>query len=39
MSFPAYGGIKEIAPMAKTRQTNPLFHQLDNAQSKVKGIS
>lgn len=24
MSFTAYGGIKEMAPMASTRQTKPL---------------
>ncbi len=27
MSFPAYGGIKEMAPMANTRHTKPLESQ------------
>lgn len=27
ISFPAYGGIREIDPMAKTRQTNPLLRK------------
>lgn len=30
INFPAYGGIKEMDPMANTRQTNPLKKKKKN---------